>query len=202
MGIAAELLERIFDPFFTTKEVGKGTGLGLSTALGIVKNHRGFIKVQSQVGKGTQFKVYLPAIEDTATQQVEELALLSGHNELVLIVEDEPLIQQVTQTSLQEYNYRTLVANDGIEAIALYAEHKQEISIVLMDIMMPVMDGFTAIRTLQKINPKVKVIATSGLISNNQLAEVTGIGTQAFLPKPYTAKELLDTLRMVLTADI
>lgn len=200
-GIPSELLERIFDPFFTTKEVGKGTGLGLSTALGIVKNHGGFVKVYSEVGRGSQFKVYLPAIEDAETQPAAELALLSGNNELILIVEDEPSIQQVTQTSLENYNYRVLIAKDGIEAIALYAECKYEIDLALIDLMMPSMDGLTATRTLQKLNPKVKAIVTSGLASNNLMAEITEIGVKAFLPKPYTTKELLDAIYRVLHFD-
>jgi PAS domain S-box-containing protein len=197
-GISAELLERIFDPFFTTKEVGKGTGLGLSTVLGIVKNHGGFIKVHSEVGKGSQFKVYLPAIEGAVTQSDKEFALLRGNNELILIVEDEQSIQQVTQTLLEEYNYRTAIARDGIEAIALYADRQHEIDLVLVDIMMPSMNGLMALRILQKLNPKVKAIAMSGLASNNQLAEATDFGVKAFLPKPYTAKELLDALHGVL----
>lgn len=199
IGIPPELLERIFDPFFTTKEVGKGTGLGLSTVLGIVKNHGGFIKVKSEVDGGTKFQVYLPAVEDTAAQHTEEQLLLAGNGELILIVDDEPLIQQVTKTSLEDNNYRTLLASDGIEAIALYAEYKHEISLVLMDIMMPSMDGLTALRTLQKLNPKLLAIATSGLTSNKQLAEAIGLGVKAFLPKPYTAKELLDILQKVLS---
>ncbi len=197
-GIPPELLDRIFDPFFTTKELGKGTGLGLSTVLGIVKNHDGFVKVYSEVGQGSEFKVYLPAIANTVLPSVEDKTLLTGNQELILIVDDEPLIRQVTQTALETHNFRTLVASDGIGAIALYAEHKQDIQAVLMDVMMPNMDGLTAIRTLHKLNPKVKVIATSGLATNSQLAEQTGAGVQAFLSKPYTANELLDTLRHVL----
>ncbi len=197
-GITAKLLERIFDPFFTTKEVGKGTGLGLSTTLGIVKNHGGFIKVYSEVGQGSQFKVYLPTMMDKVTQQAEEPVFLSGHNELILIVEDEPSIQQVIRTSLEEYNYRTLTASDGIEAITLYAEHKHEISLVLMDIIMPSIDGLSAIRVLQKINREVKVIAMSGLATNSQVAEAMASSVKAFLLKPYSMKELLDTLHRVL----
>ncbi len=198
MGIMPELMPRIFDPFFTTKEPGKGTGLGLSTVLGIVKNHSGFINVYSEVGKGTEFRVYLPAIAETVNPQITELKLLSGQQELILIVDDEPLIQQVIQTTLETYNYRTLLASDGFEAIALYVEHAQQISTVLMDIMMPSMDGLTAIARLQELNPQVKVIATSGLATNSQLAEKVGPCVKAFLPKPYTAKELLDTLQEVL----
>lgn len=197
-GIPAELLERIFDPFLTTKEVGKGTGLGLSTTLGIVKKHEGFVKVYSQVGHGSQFKVYLPTMSSEVTRKAEEPMLLSGRNELILIVEDEPSIQQVTQTSLEICNYRTLTASDGIEAISLYTEHMHEISLVLMDMMMPLMDGASAIRILQSLNPRVKVIAMSGLSTNSQVTESTGSGVEAFLPKPYTVKELLHTLRRVL----
>ncbi|MGL5081684.1 MAG: PAS domain S-box protein [Microcoleaceae cyanobacterium] len=199
MGIPPELLDRIFDPFFTTKEPGKGTGLGLSTVLGIVKNHGGFLKLYSEIGKGTQFKVYLPAIQDLITPQAKELTTFSGHQELILIVDDEPLIQQVTQTVLETYNYRTLVASDGVEAIALYAIYKQEISVILMDIMMPSMDGLTAIRTLKRLNSQVKVIAVSGLASNSQFAQGSGLEIKAFLSKPYTAQELCDTLQTVLS---
>ncbi len=198
-GILPELMERIFDPFFTTKEPGKGTGLGLSTVLGIVKNHGGFINVYSEVGKGTEFRVYLPAIADAVSPQVEELALLSGQQELVLIVDDEPFIQQVIQTTLETYNYRTLLASDGLSAIALYVERRDKIDVVLMDIMMPSIDGPTTIRTLQELNPQVKIIATSGLASNSQIAIEASSSVKAFLAKPYTAKELLDTLQRVLS---
>jgi PAS domain S-box-containing protein len=197
-GIGAELLDRIFDPFFTTKEVGKGTGLGLSTVLGIVQNHGGFIRVESEVGGGTQFQVYLPAVEDRVARQREKVERASGHQELILIVDDEPLIQEVMKTALETHNYRTLAARNGTEAIELYAQHQDEVGAILMDIMMPTMDGLTALRTLQKLNPNVKAIATSGLTSNSVLVEDSGIGVKAFLAKPYTAQELLETLQRVL----
>ena len=200
IGIPPEQNERIFEPFFTTKEVGRGTGLGLSTVLGIVKNHGGFLQVLSEVDKGTQFKVYLPAAETIATQPSAEAQLPRGNGELILVVDDEATVQQITQDSLAAYNYRTLVAGDGIEAIALYAEHRQEISAVLMDLMMPNMDGLTAIRTLQKMNPQVKIIATSGLTANTQ--QVFSAGARAFLAKPYTAKELLQALSALMVPTV
>ncbi|MBE9168474.1 response regulator [Pleurocapsales cyanobacterium LEGE 06147] len=193
-GIRPEILERIFEPFFTTKELGQGTGLGLSTVLGIIKSHGGFLKVYSELGQGSQFKVYLPATEGTQTQQTEDLNLPKGHGELILVVDDELAIREITKTLLEKYNYNVLTASDGIEAIAIYAQHKDRIAVVLMDMMMPSMDGSTTIRALHKINPQLKIIATSGLISNKKLAEAAGVGIEAFLPKPYMAKELLDSL--------
>lgn len=201
IGIAPELLDRIFDPFFTTKDPGKGTGLGLSTVLGIVKNHGGFVKVYSEVGHGTEFKVYLPAVKDQVALPSGNQLLLKGNQQCILIVDDEILIQQVTKTTLETHNYRTLLASNGVEAINVYAEHKDDISVVLMDMMMPSMDGLTAIRTLQTLNPQVKVIATSGLTSNQELAQRSGMIIQGFLSKPYTTKDLLDTLQKVLSQE-
>jgi two-component system, cell cycle sensor histidine kinase and response regulator CckA len=200
-GIPIELLDRVFDPFFTTKELGKGTGLGLSTVLGIVKNHGGFVKVSSEIGKGTKFRVYLPAIADTVPVLVRERSPSLGNQELILIVDDEPLIQQVTQVALETHNYRTLLANNGMEAIELYKKHQSEIIVVLMDSMMPSMDGLTAYHILKKLNPQVRVIATSGLTSNSLFTEGPSIGVKAFLAKPYMIEELIDTLQEVLNTD-
>jgi PAS domain S-box-containing protein len=200
-GIPAEILERIFEPFFTTKELGKGTGLGLSTAIGITKSHGGFVKVFSKVGKGTQFKVYLPATDTAITNETSKPSyeLPRGDGELILVVDDEDYIRETTKMSLETYDYKVLIANDGIEAIALYAEHKADINVVLIDIMMPSMDGITAIRTLQKINPDVKIIAVSGLSSNSHIAEAVGTNVNTFLPKPYTSEELVKNVQTVLS---
>lgn len=197
MGIRHEILDRIFEPFFTTKELGKGTGLGLSTVIGIVKSHGGFITVCSEVGRGSQFKVYLPAQEAAETAEEKELELPQGSGELILIIDDEASIRDITKTSLEAYNYKAIIASDGIEAIALYAEHRQEISLVLTDMVMPSMDGLTTIRTLQKINPNVKIIAISGLATSDKVNAAYEVGIKAFLSKPYTAKQLLETINTV-----
>ena len=197
-GIPAEIVDRIFEPFFTTKEIGKGTGLGLSTVIGIIKSHGGFVKVYSETGKGTQFKVYLPALDTPEKLPVEDSELPKGHGELILVVDDEVAIRDVTKTSLETYNYKALTASDGIEAVALYAEFRDEISVVLTDMMMPSMDGPTTIRTLQKINPQVKIIAVSGLASSDKLTKAASTGVNTFLSKPYTTKELLKTINGVL----
>jgi len=194
-GISAEILDRIFDPFFTTKELGQGTGLGLSTVLGILKGHGGFITVTSRLGEGTQFKIYLSAIETPFHQSLLTDCSLpaTGQGELVLVVDDEEPIRNTTEVLLENYGYRVLTAADGIEAIALYAQHKLEINAVILDMMMPVMDGMTTMRMLQKIDPQVKIIAVSGLMIGSKSSE-TGDLIKTFLPKPYTSDELLRAL--------
>ncbi|MBF2008330.1 MAG: PAS domain S-box protein [Chlorogloeopsis fritschii C42_A2020_084] len=192
IGMSPEILDRIFEPFFTTKEVGQGTGLGLSTVLGIIKSYGGFINVSSAVGKGTQFQVFLKAVLQKPVQPTEDLELLAGNGELILVVDDEAEILEITKTTLLKYNYRVLTASNGIEAIELYAQNRGAISVVLMDMMMPIMDGLTTIRTLQKINPLVKVIPASGLSESKQFCQVCGSTT--FLSKPYTIQQLLQIL--------
>ena len=200
-GITLETLEKIFEPFFTTKEQGFGTGLGLSTTIGIIKSHGGFINVYSEVGKGTQFKVYLLAVYTEEIVQDQKLEIKRGNGELILLVDDEMSIRDITKTSLETHNYQVITANDGIEAIALYAQHKNKISIVLMDMMMPEMDGATAIRTLQKMNSQVKIIAVSGLSTSDKVNAAMSNGAKLFLSKPYTTEELLRKLYQVINVD-
>ena len=200
IGIPPEILDRIFEPFFTTKEVGKGTGLGLSTVIGIVKSHGGFVNVSSKLGQGTKFEVYLPSLEEAPAPTVEDSEMPRGHGELILVVDDEVAIRQITQTSLETYSYKVLTASDGIEALAMYAQHHEEINVVLIDMMMPAMDGPTTIRTLRRIKPQVKIVAVTGLVSDDKLAQARRLGVQTFLYKPYTTKELLKALDGILRA--
>jgi CheY-like chemotaxis protein len=201
IGIPSKIVDRIFEPFFTTKEFGKGTGLGLSTALAIVKSHGGFINVNSEVGKGTTFRVYLPAIK-TELQNVEEqqLELPVGNGEFVLVAEDEDSVREVTISTLEKYGYNVLTANDGAQAVAEYAQNTDKTKVILMDMMMPVMDGHASIRAIRKINPEVKIIAVSGLAEKDKLKNIAD-HTNAFLPKPYTAEKLLKTIHDVLSAE-
>ncbi|MBD2773815.1 GAF domain-containing hybrid sensor histidine kinase/response regulator [Iningainema tapete] len=193
-GIPPEIINRIFEPFFTTKEVGKGTGLGLSTVIGIIKGYSGFVNVYSEVERGTRFKVYLKADEQKEPQQAQQLQLIAGNGELVLVVDDEVAIRDTIKSTLEAYNYQVLTASDGIEALAIYAQYQQKINLVLLDIMMPSMDGMTTIRMLNKMNPHCKIIAMSGLESNAKIAQAINHGVKAFLSKPCTAKELLQTI--------
>jgi PAS domain S-box-containing protein len=199
-GMSPEIQGRIFEPFFTTKEMTKGTGLGLSTALTIVKSHGGFMNVYSELHRGSQFAIYLPALDvpgtvDTAALQSD---LPTGNGELILVIDDEESIREITRGTLETFGYRVITASDGTEAVAIYADQKNEIAVVLTDMVMPFMDGPATIRVLQRMNPKVRIIAASGLGANERVGEGSLTGVAVFLNKPYTAEKLLKTLAKVL----
>ncbi|WP_052754487.1 PAS domain-containing hybrid sensor histidine kinase/response regulator [Calothrix sp. 336/3] len=195
-GMPPLVMERIFEPFFTTKEPDKGSGLGLSTVMNIVKNHGGFMEVSSEVGKGTRFQIFFPAIEGSVNQPVKQENFPSGEGELVMIVDDETSIQEAMKILLENYEYKTLVASDGVEAVKLYTRYKDEIKVVIIDMMMPNIDGLTILPVLKQINSQVVIIAVSGLPSNQEQA--LSSGAQAFLAKPYRAEEILVTLHNLL----
>ena len=200
-GMPPGILDKIFEPFFTTKELNKGTGLGLSTVLGIVKSHGGVINVYSEPGRGTTFNVDLPAIEpssEAGKEELEQARLPRGNGETVLVVDDEASILTITSQTLQAFGYRVLTATNGASAVAVYAERKNEIAVVLTDMMMPVMDGSATIHALLQINPAIKIIAASGLSANGTEVTASGAGARHFLTKPYTAGTLLKTLRAIL----
>ena len=198
VGISPDIIDSIFEPFFTTKEVGKGTGLGLSSVKAIVKNHGGFINVYSEIGRGTTFKVYLPAQAAAGEAPVERNAddpLPRGAGETILVVDDETSILSITSETLQAFGYNVVTASNGAEAVALYAQQKETISAILTDLSMPVMDGRATIYALLKINPKAKIIAMSGMDESESVAKASVAGIKHFISKPYTAATLLKTLR-------
>jgi PAS domain S-box-containing protein len=199
-GIPEQNLSKIFDPFFTTKGQGQGTGLGLSTVAGIVRSHGGFVNVYSEVGRGARFRVYLPAIEaaQAAPAKTPQRDLPVGNGELILVIDDENAIREVARETLSAFGYRVMVAGDGAEAMAVFVAHKKEVELVITDMMMPYMDGPATIRALRKLDPKVKVIATSGLKAEDKLADAAQMGVKTFLSKPYTAEKLLKTVAAVL----
>jgi PAS domain S-box-containing protein len=198
-GIPKEIRDRIFEPFFTTKEVGKGTGLGLSTVVSIVRSHGGFINVYSEVGRGTLFKLYLPAkMASTLPASATEQPLPPrGNGEWVLVVDDEDSILKVARKMLERYGYQVMTAVHGADAVAVYAQHRDKISVVLTDMAMPVMDGPATIIALKAMNPQIKIIGSSGHASNDGVAKALGAGVKHFIPKPYTAEKLLALLAQV-----
>jgi two-component system, cell cycle sensor histidine kinase and response regulator CckA len=193
-GIQPQLLHRIFDPFFTTKEVGKGTGLGLSAVLGIIKTHGGFLDVQSQVNQGTQIDIYLPASHTLTQSDIVVPALPAGKQQLILAIDDERAIGELIKSTLETYNYRVITAESGAEALELYVNRVEEIDLVLIDMMMPIMDGLSTITALHQLNPDLPIVAMSGLSSTEAIAQAKRFGCRYFLPKPYTTSDLLQVI--------
>ncbi len=209
-GIPRDIRERIFEPFFTTKGQGKGTGLGLATVMSIVRAHGGFIEVESEVGKGTEFNVHLPATPDAVAPELGESsesgeAAPRGHGELILVVEDEAPMREAVHAILTEADYRVVLAVDGVEAVALFTRRMDEIKLVMCDLIMPNLDGTGLIQILKRIEPRTRVIVSTGLMNDSahpeKITTLQAMGVKSFLRKPYRAKELLtavhDTLREV-----
>ncbi len=202
-GIPAGIMEKLFDPFFTTKEVGKGTGLGLSTSLAIIRSHGGFISTYSDPGMGARFRIYLPGETYLGTDAalLSESILPRGNGETVLVVDDEASIRQITRQTLEAFGYKVLLAADGSEAVSVYVSHQDIISVVLTDMMMPVMDGPATIQVLRRLNPALKIIGASGIGANGNVAKAASAGLNQFLPKPYTAETLLKAIHAILLGD-
>jgi len=199
-GIATEHLDRIWDPFFSVKSSGEGTGLGLSSVLSIVQGHGGFAHVESRLGQGSCFEVYLPASSEPEPQPDPEPAMPEslGRGETILIVDDERAIQEITSAIFVEHGYRVVTAGDGTEALALFAQQKDVIDLVVTDMMMPCLDGPATIRGLHRLKPGLPVIATSGLAENEAVARQ--LGQTRFLLKPFTTERLLHTVSESLRA--
>jgi PAS domain S-box-containing protein len=204
IGIPAEILDRIFDPFFTTKPHGKGTGLGLATVLGIVESHSGFVLVESQPGQGATFQVYLPASAPTETdaQRTKSSDITCAHGELVLIVDDEPAILRMTENVLRHGGYLALTSSNASEAVDLYKQNRDRIQAVITDIMMPFTDGRQLITLLKGQNPKLPIIAMSGLATRESKRETLARGACAFLSKPFTADQLLGVLNKAIKPSV
>ncbi|MBD2579342.1 PAS domain S-box protein [Oscillatoria sp. FACHB-1406] len=195
-GIPPEVRDRIFEPFFTTKPLGQGTGLGLAMVLGMVKNYGGFVQVNSEMGRGTEVKVYLPALESNATPTRERQNQLDGGGKIIAVVDDDLAVLESTRSLLECCNYRVLSASSGAEAIALFERHPSEISAVIVDMTMPVMSGIVVIQRLKEIAPTVKIIAMSGLSANYTPA--LAVGANFFVSKPYHPDKLLERLQVLL----
>ena len=198
-GIPPEIVDRIFEPFFTTKGPEHGTGLGLSTVLGIVRSHGGIIGLYTEAGKGTAFKVYLPADTGAAAEPTAEASAdFKANGLVVLLVDDEHGIREVAQAILQRLGFKVLVAEEGAEAIVQFTQAKDEIKLVLTDLAMPHMDGVTLIRALRRMAPHLKIIAMSGLHDEQRDYDLQALEVTALLDKPFNRTKLIEVLKQVL----
>ena len=199
-GMTPEVMEKIYNPFFTTKEQGKGTGLGLATVIGIVKGHKGFLSLQSEVGVGTTFKVFIPSSREARVEEKsdEDVSSLRGNGETVLVADDEPAIREVIVGTLEAHNYRCYTAEDGTDALALYFERRGQIALIITDLHMGIMDGITLTRSLKKLTPDVKVIVSSGHVQKESQEALAALGVKVILEKPYTAEKLLRSVKNAL----
>ena len=199
VGMSKATQQRVFDPFFTTKEVARGTGLGLSSAYGIVKNHRGLINVYSEEGKGSTFTVYLPASEKKVTKKEEGHVngIVKG-TETVLLVDDEEVVLEVGAQMLEQMGYKVLTARGGRDAVETFRKHKDEIDVVVLDMIMPDMSGGEAYDRIKEHAPDVKVLLSSGYSADSQAKDILGRGCQGFIQKPFGLEELSWELRNVL----
>ena len=201
-GMNKEVLERIFEPFFTTKETGEGTGLGLAMVFGLVKSHDGHISCYSEPGVGTTFKIYFPAIDtewERSAETTQEMPAFGS--ETLLIVDDEESIRELTKEILSEVGYNVFTAASGREAIDVYSKGEEAISLVILDLIMPEMDGKACLEELLKINPDVKILLASGYSANGPARQAVASGAKGLINKPYDIRQLLQMVREVLDAD-
>jgi two-component system cell cycle sensor histidine kinase/response regulator CckA len=196
MGMGRDVMERIFEPFFTTKEAGKGTGLGLSTVLGIVRSHAGYVQVESEQGKGTKFRVYIPALVEGESEGASGSVVVNGRSldeGKVLLVDDDEVLLDVTRQMLEVAGYRVVIARDGAEALRIYQQQSESIRAVVTDLLMPSMDGWTLIHALRQVDAGIPIIAISGVGVHE--ARARQAGADNFLAKPLPITRLLEALR-------
>ena len=196
-GISPEIIDRIYDPFFTTKGPEKGTGMGLSTVLGIVRSHGGFIRVESKLGLGASFSVYLPLAQGKTgdTETIRKPSDFQGNGELVLLVDDDTAVRNSIAMLLERLNFRVLPCGSGHEALVSFAQRRQEISAVLCDLQMPHMDGVVLIQALRRMSQQARIIVISGNPDERHLADLKGLGVAGVLIKPFAANQLVDIMR-------
>jgi CheY-like chemotaxis protein len=197
-GMDKEIQKRVFEPFFTTKEMGKGTGMGLASAFGIIKNHNGIINFKSTLGQGTTFFIYLPASDRPAeTDTVPEENAKTG-SETILIVDDEDYVLDACKAMLNRLGYNTILAQNGKEAVEIFQKKNANIDLVILDMIMPEMDGPTVYEHLKEINTDVKVILSSGYSITDNVKEIVNKGCDEFIQKPFSLSQISLIIRELL----
>jgi CheY-like chemotaxis protein len=202
VGIASGIIDKIFDPFFTTKAAGKGTGLGLSMVAGILKSHGGFVQVESEPGHGTAFQLFFPAMPEPSQPAREETpAPEKGEGEGILLIDDEPIVRDTLQMLLQRAGYRVYPAGDGASGVEAFDARRSEISLVITDMMLPDQLGTRVVRSLRKRDPKLPVIAISGMMASGHFDELLKLDPPVeCLAKPLAPAALLAAVRSGLSA--
>jgi CheY-like chemotaxis protein len=199
-GMDLQTREQIFEPFFTTKEVGKGTGLGLASVYGIVKAHGGYIEVESAPGQGAKFSIYFPASKSALSTAATSAATLARGRETLLLVDDEEMIIEVGQELLERLGYKVCVARSGQEAIQAYADHQQDIALVILDMVMPNISGGETYDRLKAIDPGVKVLLSSGYSLEGQAAAILARGCNGFIQKPFRLEQISSKIREIIAS--
>jgi two-component system cell cycle sensor histidine kinase/response regulator CckA len=200
IGMRPEVIERLFEPFFTTKSEKSGIGLGLAVVYGIVRNHNGFFDVQSTLGEGSSFEIFLPILEELAKNSVEvqhKPSLTHGKG-AVLIVDDEIQMRELAVTTLKQCGYHTIVAEDGVEALSMYRKSKAEINLVILDVIMPKMGGWECFRKLKELNPHIKVLIMTGYTTDGSVDDFLKEGAQDVIMKPFDLDTFTNTVNRVL----
>ena len=198
MGMDPKTLDRIFEPFFTTKELGRGTGLGLASVYGIIKGHGGYVDVESEEGRGTTFKIYLPASNREIQKTIEVPDHIIKGTGTILLVDDEEMVLEVGERFLKVMGYQVLTAREGREAIEVYQKHRDTIDLVLLDIIMPNMKGGEVFDRLKEINPEVKVLLSSGYSIDDEASQILERGGSGFIQKPFDMNQLSQSIRAML----
>ncbi len=197
VGMDSKILDRIFDPFFTTKEFGKGTGLGLAMVYGIVKSHGGYIDVGSEKGKGTTFQIYLPAAQRKIEPMEAGPGAIRGGTETILLIDDEDLVMEVGEKLLNVMGYKVIKARDGEEALETYRSRRQEVDLIILDLIMPRMEGGEVFRKLREISPRVKILLSSGYSLDAKVSRILEQGTCGFIQKPFDMEQLSRSIRAI-----
>jgi len=198
IGMDPKTVQRIFEPFFTTKELGRGTGLGLASVYGIVKGHGGYVDVESEKGRGTTFKIYLPASKEEVYNTIKPPNHISKGTGTILLVDDEEAVLEVGEKLLKVMGYHVLMAREGREAIDVYKKHRETVDLVLLDIIMPNMKGGEVFDCLKEINPDIKVLLSSGYSIDGEASKILERGGKGFIQKPFEMERLSETIRAML----
>jgi two-component system cell cycle sensor histidine kinase/response regulator CckA len=198
IGMDEETCQKIFDPFFTTKEMGRGTGLGLSSAYGIIKHHYGFIDVHSEVGCGTTFHIYLPGSDKDVKEDFQPQETALKGTGAILLVDDEDMVTDVGRQMLEKLGYKVLVASGGRQAIDIFRQNRDDIDLVLLDMVMPEMGGGETFDLLRQMDPEIKVLLSSGYSVDGRAHEILTRGCNGFIQKPFNLNELSQKLKDIL----